>query len=49
MNKLVLNVLEFIDNNYYAKIETCDYGQVLVRITDKTPITDVPTYDHGNY
>ena len=48
-NGLTYKILEFIDNNYYAKIETCDYGQVLVRITDKTPITDVPTYDHGNY
>lgn len=48
-NGLTYKILEFVDNNYYAKIQTCDYGQVLVRITDKTPITDVPTYEHGNY
>lgn len=48
-NGLTYKILEFIDNNLYAKIETCDYGQVLVRITDKTPITTTPTYEHGNY
>ena len=48
-NGLTYKILEFVDNNYYAKIQTCDYGQVLVRITDKTPITETPTYEHGNY
>lgn len=33
----------------YAEIETVDYGRCLVMITKNTPITSVPTYDHGNY
>lgn len=46
---LTYQVLEFIDDRYYAKIQTNDYGEVLVRVTDKTPITDTPQYEHGNY
>lgn len=46
-NGLSYKILDIIDD--YAKIKTIDYGEVLVKITDKTPITDVPTYDHGNY
>lgn len=46
---LTYQILEFVDNKYYAKIQTHDYGEVLVRITDKTPITNIPTYEHGNY
>lgn len=33
----------------FAEIETIDYGRCYVKITDSTPITDVPTYEHGNY
>lgn len=43
----IYNIIE--DGNKYAEIETCDYGRVLVRATDKTPITETPTYEHGNY
>lgn len=44
---LSYKVIDVIDD--YAKIKTCDFGEVLVKITDKTPITNVPTYVHGNY
>ena len=44
---LSYKILDRIDD--FAKIPSVDYGEVLVKITDKTPITDVPTYDHGNY
>ena len=33
----------------FAEIETVDYGRCYVKITDATPITDTPTYEHGNY
>ena len=33
----------------FAQIETLDYGRCYVKITDSTPITDAPTYEHGNY
>ena len=33
----------------YAEIQTNDYGKCYVKATDSTPITDVPTYEHGNY
>ena len=33
----------------FAEIETLDYGRCYVKITDNTPITDTPTYEHGNY
>lgn len=36
-------------DNEFAEIETVDFGRCLVKITESTPITDTPTYDHGNY
>ena len=48
-NGLTYKVLDFIDDYYYAKIKTNDYGEVLVRITDKTPISNYPFYEHGYY
>lgn len=42
-------IYELVDNNTYAKIKTVDYDFVLVKITDMTPITHSPTYEHGNY
>ena len=33
----------------FAEIETIDYGRCYVKITEATPITDTPTYEHGNY
>lgn len=44
---LSYKILEQFDE--FAKIPSVDFGEVLVKITDKTPITDVPTYEHGNY
>lgn len=37
------------ESNGYATIETSNFGKVRVRITGMTPITDTPTYEHGNY
>lgn len=36
-------------NGEFAEIQTSDYGRCYVKVTDSTPITDVPTYEHGNY
>lgn len=33
----------------FAEIETRDFGNCYVKVTDKTPITDTPQYEHGNY
>ena len=33
----------------FAEIETIDYGRCYTKITGLTPITDTPTYSHGNY
>ena len=33
----------------FAKIRTVSYGDAYVKITDSTPITDTPKYEHGNY
>jgi murein DD-endopeptidase MepM/ murein hydrolase activator NlpD len=44
----IYNIVDDGDKKY-AEIETCDFGRVYVRITDMTPITEVPTYEHGNY
>ena len=33
----------------FAEIETCNFGRCLVRVTDSTPVTQTPTYEHGNY
>lgn len=39
-----------VHNNFdYAEIETLDYGRCLVRITEATPITNTPSYTHGNF
>lgn len=46
---LSYKVYSLPDNGYYAEIETCDFGRCLVRVTDSTPITQTPTYEHGNY
>lgn len=37
------------ENGYYAEIETVNFGRCLIRVTDSTPITQTPTYEHGNY
>lgn len=39
----------FSRDGEFAEIETLDYGRCYVKVTDATPITDVPTYEHGNY
>ena len=36
-------------DNEFAEIETIDFGRCYVKITDSTPITETPTYEHGNY
>ena len=46
---LTYKILSFVDDGYYAEIQTVDFGKVLVRVTDATPITNVPMYEHGNY
>ena len=46
---LSYRIYNYVDNKYFAEIETIDYGKVLIRITDMTPITSQPTYTHGNY
>ena len=46
---LSYKIYSFVDDGYYAEIETLDYGRCLVRVTDMTPITDKPLYEHGNY
>ena len=46
---LSYKIYSFVDNGYYAEIETRDFGRCLVRVTESTPITNVPTYKHGNY
>lgn len=33
----------------FVEIQTVDYGRCYVKATDMTPITDTPTYEHGNY
>ena len=33
----------------FAEIETIDYGRCYVKVTDSTPITNTPMYEHGNY
>lgn len=46
---LSYKVLGYVDGKTYAKIKTLDYGEVLIKITDMTPITNSPQYSHGNY
>ena len=33
----------------FAEIETVDFGRCFIKITESTPITETPTYEHGNY
>ena len=33
----------------FAEIETVNFGRCYVKITNSTPITETPTYEHGNY
>lgn len=46
---LSYKIYSFVDNGYYAEIETCDFGRCLIRVTEATPITSQPLYEHGNY
>ena len=46
---LSYKILSYVEGKTYAEIETHDYGKVLVKITDMTPITNTPQYSHGNY
>lgn len=46
---LTYKILSYQEGKTYAEIETHDYGKVLVKITDMTPITNTPQYSHGNY
>ena len=46
---LSYKILSYQEGKTYAEIETHDYGKVLVKITDMTPITNTPQYSHGNY
>ena len=45
---LSYKILSFQEGKTYAEIETHDYGKVLIKITDMTPITNTPKYSHGN-
>ena len=33
----------------FAEIETVNFGRCFIKITESTPITERPTYEHGNY
>ena len=33
----------------FAEIETVNFGKCFIKITESTPITETPTYEHGNY
>ena len=46
---LSYKIYRLVDNGYYAEIQTVDYGRVLVRVTNATPVTTKPQYTHGNY
>lgn len=46
---LSYKILGYVDGKKFAKIRTVDFGEVLVKITDMTPITTSPQYEHGNY
>ena len=46
---LSYKILAYVEGKTYAEIETHDYGKVLVKITDMTPITNTPQYSHGNF
>lgn len=44
-----LSYLIYSRDGEFAEIQTVDFGRCYVKVTDSTPITDVPTYEHGNY
>lgn len=44
---LTYSVLDYIDD--FAKIQTRDYGECLVRITQSTTLSNYPFYERGNY
>jgi len=44
-----LSYLIYGRDGEFAEIQTVDYDRCYVKVTDSTPITDVPTYEHGNY
>lgn len=44
-----LTYLIYSRDGEFAEIETRDFGRCLVKVTDSTPITDTPQYEHGNY
>lgn len=48
---LTYKVLGYEDLNglKFAKISTRDFGECYIRITNNTPITTSPEYEHGNY
>ena len=46
---LSYKIFSYQEGKTYAEIETVNYGRVLVKITDMTPITNTPQYSHGNY
>lgn len=46
---LSYKILGYEDNKKFAVIQTVDFGKVLVKITDMTPITNKPQYSHGNF
>ncbi len=46
---LSYKILSFQEGRKYAEIKTVDFGKVLVKITDMTPITNRPQYSHGNF
>lgn len=48
-NGLSYKVYSYVNNKYYAEIETVNYGRCLIRITGATPITNSPQYQNGNY
>lgn len=33
----------------FAEIETVNFGRCFIKITESTPITETPTYEHGKY
>ena len=39
----------FSQSGDYIEIKTINFGNCYVKRTNKTPITDIPTYEHGNY
>lgn len=46
-NGLTYKILDYVDD--FAMIQTIDYGECLVRITEATTITNYPMYERGNF